>query len=77
MVTNPTPRLGPIVGEHMRRQGLSELEVSTAAPIPRTTLRRSLTGTRPFGADELHSLALVLGTTASALMAEAEREVSA
>lgn len=54
--------------------GQSQLGVSDATGIPRTTLIRRLRGQSPFTIAELESIAECLGVTVSDLLASAEQE---
>jgi DNA-binding Xre family transcriptional regulator len=50
---------------------VSELALSEATGIPRTTLKRSLAGVRPLNVDELDAIARTLGTTPEAIVTRA------
>ena len=73
-MTNTTAypvRLAQVIRSRQHQAGLTTLALAEAAHIPRTTLQRRL-GTGDFTAAELAGIADVLGTTVSALAAEAE-----
>ncbi|MDD7541213.1 MAG: helix-turn-helix transcriptional regulator [Mobiluncus porci] len=52
----------------MEESGVSILELSEQAGIPRTTLYRKLSGFYPFDLDELERIARALGVKVAALM---------
>lgn len=60
------------VSEALRAAGISQRIAAEQTGIPLTTLSRRLTGAAPFLVTELAALAMVLGTTVSALTARAE-----
>lgn len=54
----------------MEALNVSELTLANDSGIPRTTLKRSLDGDRPFNTDELARVSRVLGITVAQLVSE-------
>lgn len=65
-------RVAEVVLRYMNVAGVSTAELADTTLIPRTTLRRKL-ATGAFTSDELLVIASELGTSPSAVLAEAER----
>lgn len=73
----PTPSrsaLAATVAAALQAAGLVQRNVADETGIPLATLNRRLKGTNPFNVIELGAIADMLGTKASALLAEAERK---
>lgn len=71
MVTPPsTQTVAGRVRSAMEEQGQTEKGLADATGIPRTTLRRRLTGNSPFTLNELDVLAPLLGISLVDLLAE-------
>ena len=64
------------VARALREAGISQRAAAEQAGIPLTTLTRRLSGRSPFLLTELASLAFLIGTTPSALMAQAEGQAA-
>ena len=71
-MNSPAARLAAVLGTKIEEQGKSILGLSHSTGIAYTTLYRRLNGRSDLTMSELAALAAELGTTASALMAEAE-----
>ena len=69
-----TARTAMAVEAAIDAAGQSQLGVSDATGIPRTTLIRRLRGLSPFTIAELEAIAEVLGVTVSDLLSNAEQE---
>lgn len=67
-----TEQVAAVVGKLIRQRGLSDSETARRSHVPRQTLERKLAAPRPFTVSELAGLATALGTTASAILSEAE-----
>ena len=76
LLPNINAGLAEAVKARLSDSGISMREASLRAGIPLTTLSRRLTGTSPFSADELASLARLLDTSVSGLAGEAESLVA-
>lgn len=62
-----------VIDDAITSTGLSNLEAAERTGIPTETLRRKRTGLgKPFDGEEQRRLAALLGTTVSALWAQAE-----
>lgn len=57
----------------LEERQMSELALAEATLIPRTTLKRSLDGSRAFKLDELGSIATALDTTPEQIIVRARR----
>lgn len=67
-----TKAVANAVVEAMEERGKSQLALSEATGIPRTTLLRRLAGLSPFTVSELEAIAGYLGVSASDLVQRAE-----
>lgn len=65
--------VGAVVAHLAHEAGVSQRRLAEATGIPRVTLRRRIAGTAHFDIGELRAVARSLGTTASAIVAAAER----
>lgn len=72
-----TTAVASVVTDRIDAAGKSHLRISEETGIPRTTLARRLSGASPFTVAELSALAAALGTTPSALVADAEKHAVA
>ena len=71
MVTPPSARtVAERVRVAMEQKGETEKGLADATGIPRTTLRRRLTGNSPFTVNELGAIAPCLGVALVALLAD-------
>lgn len=63
-----TQRIAQRVGGAIEESGLPLLQIAEQAAIPRTTLKRRLSGSTPFPVDEIARLADVLNVSFDALI---------
>lgn len=61
MATTPHISVAAAVAAAVKQAGTNPVALEEATGIPRTTLRRSLDGRRPFKVDELYAIAETLG----------------
>lgn len=76
MATTFSEAVASVIRRKMTEKGCSEQSLSELAAIPRVTLRRRLHGSA-FNTDELTRIAVILNTTPSMLVVEAESTVAA
>lgn len=65
-------RVAAEVRASIARKGISQATVAEQAHMSNASLSRKLKGQYPFGVGELHAIAPLLDTTASAMLAAAE-----
>lgn len=71
-MAHPDERIGSILADIARDQGLSERELSRLSGVPHSTLRAGLAGRRPFRLDDFLATCQALGAQPATVLAQAE-----
>lgn len=69
----PDPRYAAAIAAAIKSANRSQASIARETGMSEATLSRRLNGLDPFKLPEVHRIAAVLGTTASQLLADAER----